>query len=107
MLEGVTLPAVRSHLSKHFDDVGSVKTASERAGWYFQQLLKLGAARGLPTLSQYFIIWDLDMIPLPSFSLTIASPSSFGGVPATRADISTVRISEYAHAYRHTLSPRR
>ena len=33
-------------------------------GWYLQQLVKLGAARYLRGLSDTFLIWDPDMIPL-------------------------------------------
>ena len=33
-------------------------------GWYLQQLVKLGAARCLRGLSDTFLIWDPDMIPL-------------------------------------------
>jgi len=33
-------------------------------GWYLQQLVKLGASRYLPGLSDTFMVWDPDMIPL-------------------------------------------
>ena len=34
------------------------------AGWYLQQLLKLGAAAHVPRLSETFLVWDGDMIAL-------------------------------------------
>lgn len=34
------------------------------AGWYLQQFLKLGAADYIEDLTQYYLVWDLDMLLL-------------------------------------------
>lgn len=99
LMEGVTLTSVQAHLKNRFTDEGSRKTAQERAGWYFQQLLKLGAAGALSDLTDHFMIWDLDMMPLQAFPLAFEADAG-SGVPRTRVDISRVRISEYAQSYR-------
>lgn len=37
--------------------------SDRRAGWYFQQFLKMGACC-LPEMAPYYLIWDADTIPL-------------------------------------------
>ncbi|MEO1235974.1 MAG: DUF6492 family protein [Planctomycetota bacterium] len=37
------------------------------AGWYYQQLLKLGAADGIAELSDWFLIWDSDLLPVETW----------------------------------------
>ncbi|MEO1133775.1 MAG: DUF6492 family protein [Cyanobacteria bacterium J06639_1] len=39
-------------------------------GWFYQQLLKLGAPEGIPELSEWYLVWDSDLLPVatwPSF----------------------------------------
>jgi len=36
-------------------------------GWFYQQILKLGAHYGVPDLSDPFLIWDSDLLPLASW----------------------------------------
>ena len=48
-------------------------------GWYLQQLVKLGAARYLRGLSDTFLIWDPDMIPLWPVRVFGAQASSANG----------------------------
>lgn len=38
------------------------------------QFLKLGAAGALPGLSDYFLIWDMDMVPLRPLPLLSEIP---------------------------------
>ena len=38
------------------------------------QFLKLGAAAALPGLSEHFVIWDLDMVPLKPLRLLWPPP---------------------------------
>lgn len=33
-------------------------------GWFYQQLLKLGAFEGIPTLSEWYLVWDSDLLPV-------------------------------------------
>ncbi|ESA37174.1 hypothetical protein N836_04040 [Leptolyngbya sp. Heron Island J] len=32
-------------------------------GWFYQQLLKLGAFEGIPNLSEWYLVWDSDLLP--------------------------------------------
>ncbi|MEM1355387.1 MAG: DUF6492 family protein [Planctomycetota bacterium] len=33
-------------------------------GWFYQQLLKLGAWEGIPGLSEDYLVWDADLLPI-------------------------------------------
>jgi hypothetical protein len=46
----------------------SVDNFPARAGWYYQQFLKLGFAR-TPIAQERFIIWDADTIPMRKMSV--------------------------------------
>ena len=37
---------------------------SREFGWWFQQIIKLGALNQIPSLSDPFMIWDADLIPM-------------------------------------------
>jgi hypothetical protein len=38
-------------------------------GWWYQQLIKLGAFSQIPSISQKFVVWDGDLIPLEKWNL--------------------------------------
>ena len=38
-------------------------------GWFYQQLLKLGAAEGIEGLSEWFVVWDSDLLPVDTWPL--------------------------------------
>lgn len=38
-------------------------------GWFYQQLLKLGAPDGINDLSEWFVVWDSDLLPANSWPL--------------------------------------
>ena len=42
---------------------------SREFGWWFQQILKLGAVYRIRNLSKPFIVWDADLIPLQKWTL--------------------------------------
>jgi hypothetical protein len=42
---------------------------SREFGWWYQQLLKLGAVYRIKNLSKPFVVWDADLIPLQKWSL--------------------------------------
>lgn len=42
---------------------------SREFGWWYQQLLKLGAVDRIPHLSSPFMVWDADLIPLEKWTL--------------------------------------
>lgn len=44
-------------------------------GWFYQQLLKLGAADGIPDLSEWYVVWDSDLLPVATWPLVEAHPS--------------------------------
>ncbi|MBE9043543.1 hypothetical protein IQ255_03820 [Pleurocapsales cyanobacterium LEGE 10410] len=39
-------------------------------GWFYQQLLKLGAFEGIENLSEWYVVWDSDLLPVDAWSLT-------------------------------------
>ena len=39
-------------------------------GWFYQQLLKLGAFEGIKSLSEWYVVWDSDLLPVDAWSLT-------------------------------------
>lgn len=38
-------------------------------GWFYQQLLKLGAYEGIDNLSEWYVVWDSDLLPVDTWSL--------------------------------------
>ncbi len=38
-------------------------------GWFYQQLLKLGAFEGIDDLSEWYIVWDSDLLPVDTWDL--------------------------------------
>lgn len=38
-------------------------------GWFYQQLLKLGAFEGIPGLSEWYVVWDSDLLPVATWPL--------------------------------------
>ena len=80
MLRGVSKKAVGEYLEQRLgaSAVGrsgsSVVGGRRVAGWYFQQLVKLGAARRIEGLAPLFLLWDMDMVPLRPLSLFAPRP---------------------------------
>lgn len=38
-------------------------------GWFYQQLLKLGASEGIPDLSEWYLVWDSDLLPVDTWPI--------------------------------------
>ncbi|MGB5632921.1 MAG: hypothetical protein WBM86_09110 [Waterburya sp.] len=38
-------------------------------GWFYQQLLKLGAFEGIENLSEWYVVWDSDLLPVDAWPL--------------------------------------
>ena len=38
-------------------------------GWFYQQLLKLGAFEGIDSLSEWYVVWDSDLLPVETWPL--------------------------------------
>jgi hypothetical protein len=38
-------------------------------GWFYQQLLKLGAPEGIQDLSEWYVVWDSDLLPVATWPL--------------------------------------
>lgn len=69
------------------------------------QLLKLGALQGLPQLSEYYVIWDFDMLPARPMPLLWGPPAWAGDLskyPRLRAvvNIGGAHAEGYAESYR-------
>lgn len=65
LLKGVSHQTVANYIKKRLKHDGESQFKGRNlAGWYLQQFLKLGAAQAIPSLSDYFVIWDLDMVLL-------------------------------------------
>ncbi len=47
-------------------------------GWFYQQLLKLGAPEGIDTLSEWYVVWDSDLLPVDTWPLIRQRPDSQG-----------------------------
>lgn len=41
-------------------------------GWFYQQLLKLGAYEGIPDLSEWYMVWDSDLLPVATWPIVEA-----------------------------------
>lgn len=59
LVPGMTLKNIRACIEKRIGD-------GKRAGWYFQQFLKLGYAYRCN--DEYYIVWDADTVPLHAIS---------------------------------------
>ena len=46
-------------------------------GWFYQQLLKLGAFEGIDSLSEWYVVWDSDLLPVKTWPLLHEQGSSF------------------------------
>ncbi len=60
----------RNITSFSFDGVKAFLNGTSRAGWYYQQLLKLYAHQYLKNLLEHYVIWDSDTVllkPTPFF----------------------------------------
>lgn len=38
-------------------------------GWFYQQLLKLGAYEAIPDLSEWYLVWDSDLLPVGTWPI--------------------------------------
>ncbi len=56
VIEGITLPAIQKYLTTR-------SKPPARAGWYFQQFLKMSISRR-PDLADHYLIWDSDTVAL-------------------------------------------
>lgn len=45
-------------------------------GWFYQQLLKLGAPEGITDLSEWYLVWDSDLLPVATWPLLSQSSDS-------------------------------
>lgn len=45
-------------------------------GWFYQQLLKLGAFEGIADLSEWYVVWDSDLLPVATWDLINQSEQS-------------------------------
>jgi hypothetical protein len=117
VIPGVTKDAVKRELERLYHgsrttsgvperDSKGTSTASasylgrERAGWYLQQLIKLGVARHLPDLTSTFLVWDPDMIALEPFKVFSSERSGKTGKERVVRHVGGYAIRSYEDAYK-------
>ncbi|KAK3254521.1 hypothetical protein CYMTET_36265, partial [Cymbomonas tetramitiformis] len=72
VIPGLSKQSVASHMKEVYGVDGDQITSGRRlAGWYLQQFLKMGVAQYLDGLSQQYLLWDLDMIPLQPLNFLV------------------------------------
>lgn len=49
-------------------------------GWFYQQLLKLGAFEGIETLSEWYMVWDSDLLPVDTWPLFASQDTPQGQI---------------------------
>jgi len=54
-------------IEDHFDKTENSKKRD--FGWWYQQLIKMGAATQIDSISENYVVWDADLIPLKKWSL--------------------------------------
>lgn len=60
----------REDLEKVFEKERKLPYSLHREfGWWYQQLIKLGIFSQIPSISQKFVVWDGDLIPLEKWEL--------------------------------------
>lgn len=55
---GLSIDDIRNLFNNTFDE------RSREFGWWYQQLIKLGAQKQIQNLSDPFIVWDSDLVPI-------------------------------------------
>jgi len=100
LLPGVSKDTVARYLERRFGLQGNGEVefnGRHLAGWYLQQLLKLGAAEAIPGLSEYFVVWDLDMLLLRPMKLF--QPDPLDGHLRLRVNIGGAHSRGYDSSY--------
>lgn len=64
LLPDVSKEAIHHFLEQTYGFDAQLFRGRDSSGWYLQQFLKLGAMQYIPDLSDYHLVWDLDMILL-------------------------------------------
>ncbi|KAK3287903.1 hypothetical protein CYMTET_4608 [Cymbomonas tetramitiformis] len=78
------------------DNIKKLQGDNNRIGWYFQQYLKVGVALTIPDLSDHYLIWDADNIPIKPFEMfTEDGDAKFCANP------SSSKSRSYGRFYKH------
>ena len=107
VIPGVTKASVARELERLFPETEALavdasrnrRLGRERAGWYLQQLIKLGVARHLPDLTSTFLVWDPDMIALEPFRVFSTERSGRTGRERVVRHVGGYAIKSYERAY--------
>ena len=60
------------NLENEFQPLSKSKEEKHREfGWWFQQMIKLGASTQIKDISRKYVVWDADLIPLEKWELAI------------------------------------
>jgi len=61
-------------------------------GWFYQQLLKLGASEGIEGLSEWYLVWDSDLLPVATW------PARVGEGDALQHKFALIQHNQYGNA---------
>lgn len=74
--------AASSRHRRHYSTVSGIDGIEPREfGWWYQQLIKLGAGLYIENLSETYVVWDSDLIPLRRWPLFSTAPDGITRVP--------------------------
>ena len=65
------------NLEKEFQPEEKSKEVNHREfGWWYQQMIKLGASTQIKDISRKYVVWDADLIPLEKWELAIKNENN-------------------------------
>jgi len=65
------------NLEKEFQPQEKSKDVNHREfGWWYQQMIKLGASTQIKDISRKYVVWDADLIPLEKWELAIKNENN-------------------------------
>eukprot|EP00931_Biecheleriopsis_adriatica_P035833 TRINITY_DN20648_c0_g1_i1.p1 TRINITY_DN20648_c0_g1~~TRINITY_DN20648_c0_g1_i1.p1 ORF type:complete len:685 (+),score=132.26 TRINITY_DN20648_c0_g1_i1:287-2056(+) len=67
-----------------------------KAGWFYQQLLKIGAGEGIKSLSEWYLVWDADMLPVSTWP--IFEEETKGGTCQLVRKFALIQHNQYGNA---------
>ena len=95
---GLTMTDLNQVFCKQKDDCNS---NHREFGWWYQQLIKLGASTQIEDISESYVVWDGDLIPLTKWEL--CSQDTFHAAILQDQPRSEFNRQEYNKCIRHLL----
>lgn len=98
-LRDVTKASIAAGLQRRFHASGGQRfKGRDLSGWYLQQFVKLGAPSAIPGLSQHFVVWDADMIPLRPMCFFRLPPHRIGVASPIQTEVAIGGVSPPGYA---------